>query len=130
MTQPARAYLRQLRVEKCTCIKRSNAGRFIRLYGQLSEPYEGGNEVYHCQETAGCFIIARGQAAKLLEAAEKAFDFVAVAVQVAVNHALHEAILFAGDDDLCAQGFNGRYHRVYIVGFIRQPVARPFGARQ
>ena len=50
----------------------------------------------HSQKAAGGLVVARSQPAKLLEATEQAFDFVAVAVQVAVNHALDEAVFLLG----------------------------------
>ena len=46
----------------------------------------------HSQEAAGRFILARGQPTKLLGATKKAFDFVALAVAIAVNNALNEAV--------------------------------------
>jgi len=54
----------------------------------------------HSQKAAGCLIIARGQAAKLLEATEKALDFVAVAVRILVNHPLQHMILFCWESRL------------------------------
>ena len=50
----------------------------------------------HSQEAAGRFFVAGGQPAKLLEAAEKAFNFVAVAVEVAVNKPRDFAVLLLG----------------------------------
>ena len=50
----------------------------------------------HSQEAAGRFIVACGQPAKLLQATEKALDFVAVSIQISVNHALDEAVLLLG----------------------------------
>ena len=52
----------------------------------------------HAQEAAGCLVAAGGQAAKLLEVAKEALDLIAVAVQVAVGGAGHEAVFFAGND--------------------------------
>jgi len=49
----------------------------------------------HSQETTGRFVVARGQTAKLFETTEKALDFIAVTIQIAVNRALTKAILFA-----------------------------------
>lgn len=86
--------------------------------------------MHHSQEAAGRFIVARGQPAELLEAAEKAFDFVAVAVEVAVNHALDEAILFAWNHGLGTDGGHAGEHGVRIVGFVGQHVACALGGRQ
>ena len=58
----------------------------------------------HSQKAAGGLVTARSQPAKLLEATEKAFDFIAVAVQVAVNHALGEAVFFCWESRLGPRG--------------------------
>jgi hypothetical protein len=86
--------------------------------------------MHHSQEAARCFIVARGQPAELLEATEKAFDFVAVAVQVTVNHALDEAVLFAGNHGLGPKDGHAGEHRVRVVRFISQHMAGAFGGRQ
>ena len=86
--------------------------------------------MHHSQEAASCFIVARGQPAKLLETTEKAFDFVAVAIQMAVNYALDEAILFAGNHALGTDGGHAGEHGVRIVGFVGQYVACSLGGRQ
>jgi hypothetical protein len=51
----------------------------------------------HSQKTAGRFVVARGQAAELFEAAEKALDLIAVAVQIPVNGAFDAAGFLAGE---------------------------------
>ena len=61
----------------------------------------------HSQEAAGRFFVAGGQPAKLLEAAEKAFNFVAVAVEVAVNKPRDFAVLFTGNNNLRTQSLDG-----------------------
>ena len=60
----------------------------------------------HSQKTAGRLIVAGGQAPELLEAAEEALDFVAVAVQVAVNHPFCKAVFLAGNHHASARGRN------------------------
>lgn len=86
--------------------------------------------MHHSQEAASRFIVARGQPAKLLEATEKAFDFGAVAVEVAVNHALEQAVFFTGNHDVGPDGGHAGEHRVRIIGFVSQYVARTLGGRQ
>jgi hypothetical protein len=44
-------------------------------------------------KAAGRFVVARGQPAKLLEATEKAFDFVVVAVEVTGKQTLAAVLL-------------------------------------
>ena len=84
----------------------------------------------HSQKAAGGLVVARGQTAKLLEAAEKALDFIAVPVQVAVNHALDEAVFLAGNDHRRAKFFDQRHDAVGVIGFVRQYVAGPAGPGQ
>ena len=84
----------------------------------------------HSQKAAGGLVVARGQTAKLLEAAEKALDFIAVPVQVAVNDALDEAVFLAGNDHCRAKVFDQRHDAVGIIGFVRQHVAGPAGPGQ
>ncbi len=86
--------------------------------------------MHHSEETAGRFFVAGGQASKLLEPTEKALGLVAVALQVAVDEANDCAVLFAGNDDLRAQGLDGRRHGVCIAGFVGQHVARARGRGQ
>src|SRR4028119_2537615 len=86
--------------------------------------------MHHSQEPAGCFLVASGQAAKLLEATKEAFHFVTVAVQVAVDQPSDFAVLFAGNDDLRAQLLDGSHYRVRIIGFVGQHVARTLGGPQ
>ena len=50
----------------------------------------------HAQETGGPLIVARDQGAKLLEPAEKALDFVTLAVPVAVKAALRQVVFLLG----------------------------------
>lgn len=84
----------------------------------------------HSQEAAGRFIVAGGQAAKLLEATEKALDFVAVAVEITVNHALDEAVLFAGNHGLRPDGSHAGEYGIRIIGFVSQYVAGALSGRQ
>ena len=86
--------------------------------------------MYHSQEAASRFIVTCGQPAKLLEATKKAFDFVAVPVEVSVNYALDEAILFTGNHGLGPEGGHAGEHGVRIVGFVGQYVAGTPGGRQ
>lgn len=53
--------------------------------------------MYHAEEAAGRFVVARSQTAKLFGETEKALDLVAVAVQIAVNQARDQPALFAGN---------------------------------
>ena len=82
------------------------------------------------QQSAGRFNVARGQPAKLLEAAEKAFEFVAVPVQIPVNHPLNETVFFAGNHGLGTKGGYLGQNRVRAVGFVGQHVASPFSGRE
>ena len=86
--------------------------------------------MYHSQEAASRFIVTCGQPAKLLEATKKAFDFVAVPVEILVNNALDEAILFAWNHGLGTDGGHAGEHGVRIVGFVGQHVAGTPGGRQ
>ena len=56
--------------------------------------------MHYSQVAASCFIVARGQLPELLEAAKKAFGFVAIPVKIPVNDALDKAVLFAGNHGL------------------------------
>ena len=78
--------------------------------------------MHHSQKAARRFIVARGQSAELLEATEKAPHFIAVPVQVLVNHALDEAVLFAGNDGLGTDGGHTDEHGIGVVGFVGQHV--------
>lgn len=84
----------------------------------------------HSQEAAGRFIVTRGHAAKLLEATEKAFHFIPVAVQVTVKHTLDQAAFFAWNHGVSPNGSYAGLHRIRIVGFVRQHVASALGRRQ
>jgi len=84
----------------------------------------------HSQKAAGRFVVARGQAAELFEAAEKPLDFVSVAVQIPVNGAFDTTVFLAGNDDLCAQGFHAGDHAVRVVAFVGQYVSRAGRGRQ
>ena len=84
----------------------------------------------HSQEAAVRFIVAGGQPTKLLQATEKAFDFVAVPVQISVNHPLNEAVLFAGNHGLGTQGGHLGQDGVCIVSFVGQNVASPLSDRE
>lgn len=86
--------------------------------------------MHHAQEAAGGFIVARGQASKLLEATEKAFHFVPVAVQIAVNHAVSQAILFTGNHDVGTDGGHAGKHRVRVIAFVSQHMTGPVGGTQ
>ena len=61
-----------------------------------------------------------GQPGKLLGAAEKAFDVVAVTVDKPQNF----AFVFADEDYLRAWSRDGRYQSVRIVGVVGQYVVR------
>ncbi len=84
----------------------------------------------HSQKAAGGLVVARGQTAKLLEMAEKARDFIAVPVQVAVNYALDEAVVLAGNDHCRAKFFDQRHDAVGVIGFVRQHVIGLVGPGQ
>lgn len=86
--------------------------------------------MYHSQKAAGRFIVARGQSSKLLEATKKAFDFIAVAVKISVNHPLDKAVFFAWNHGLGTHsGHTGKYS-VRVLGFVSQHVACACGGRQ
>ena len=84
----------------------------------------------HSQKAAGGLVVARGQTAELLEAAEKALDFIAVPVQVAVNYALDEAVFLAGNDHRRAKFFDQYHDAVGVIGFVHQHVTGPVGPGQ
>ena len=86
--------------------------------------------MHHSQEAAGGFIVARGQPAKLLQATEKALDFVAVSIQISVNHALKEAVLFAWNHRFGTEGGHAGEYGVRIVDFVGQYVACARSGRQ
>lgn len=86
--------------------------------------------MHHSKKAAGRFFIACRQSAELLAASEKAFDFVAIAVQVALDQPDNAAALFAGNDDLRAQRFDRRCHGVRIAGFVGQYAVRALGGHQ
>lgn len=90
----------------------------------------GGNELHHCQEAAGRFVVARGQAAKLLEATEKALDFAAVAISVTVNQAVRKPILFARNFGFRPQRGHAGQHGIRVIARIGQHVARTLNAGQ
>ena len=79
----------------------------------------------HSQKAAGGLVVARGQTAKLLEAAEKALDFIAVPAQVTVNFPFNETVFLAGDDHRRAKFFDKHHDAVGIMGFVRQHVIGP-----
>ena len=76
----------------------------------------------HSQKAAGGLVVTRGHAAKLLESAEKAPDFIAVPVPVAVKDALDEAVFLAGNDHRRAKFFDQR--RVQKQAVIPRCAAR------
>ncbi len=84
----------------------------------------------HSQKAAGRFIVTCGQPAKLLKATEKAFDFVAVPVQISVNHPLNKAVFFTRNYGLGTQGGHLGQNGVGVVGFVGQHVAGPFSGRE
>jgi hypothetical protein len=86
--------------------------------------------MHHSQKAASRFIVARCQPAKLFETTEKAFNFVAVAVEISVNHALDQAILFAGNHRLSPNSGHFGEHGIGIIGFVGQHVASTFGGRE
>lgn len=88
-------------------------------------PEDGGDEVEHSQKAAGGFLVARGQSSEVLEAAEKAFDGVALGVAGPVQGALDAAPALARNHGHGAHPGNGGQHLVGVVALVGQHVAGP-----
>lgn len=71
------------------------------------------------QEGCGEFVVARGDASKVLDASEEAFDQIAVAVDMAIEGTLGKSIGAGRDNGLCAGRLDLRNEMIGIVALVR-----------
>ncbi len=72
------------------------------------------------RQKGGCqFVVARGDTPEVLEASEKAFDQVAVLVEMAIKAALGKSIGTRRDDGLRAGGLDLRNEMIGVVALVR-----------
>lgn len=97
--------------------------------GWLAEPVERGQQMSHGEERARRFVVARGKGAGFFEAAEEAFHFRAVGVEVFVVRSLVQAVSFGGNNGFSPEVGDGLQAFVRIVGFVRYHGPRRVGQR-
>nr|WP_229725349.1 hypothetical protein [Hymenobacter baengnokdamensis] len=86
--------------------------------------------MHEAEEANGSLFIPGGQAWEVLEAAEKTFYPIALPVAHPVDEAAAQAAFLAGNHDLGPQLFDLRDHRIRVVAFVSQHVARLRHGRQ
>ena len=81
--------------------------RQARLYGQLSEPEQGADEMHKAEIAAGGFVVARSHAAKLLESAHQPLNLVALPVAAEVHRPGYSAAGLTGNDCFRSECLDG-----------------------
>lgn len=84
------------------------------------EPQQGCGKGQHCHEIDGFFLISRGDAAKILELAEQAFDHMALLVVSPIACSWLLSVGFCWNHRLDPSLLKPRQKPIRVVPFVRQ----------
>src|SRR6266581_4142233 len=98
--------------EKTEARKSCRLRRCARVWTQLKPVGERSDEAERGEEISGEFVVARGDASEVLEAAEASLDHIALL-----------AIGFSGNDRLDVAGFEEVTKGIGVVAFVREQLA-------